>query len=210
MIKVLIVDDHPIVRKGLRQVLSEVSDIEVTDEAGNAYDVPIKVRKRDFDVVLLDISLPGGNGLDLLKQLKYEKPDLPILILSTHPEEQYAMRALKAGASGYLTKDKAPDELITAIRKVALGRKYISSFLAEKLANDYTKDVDKMPHEILSDREYQIMILLSEGNSVNEIAEILSLSNKTIGTYRTRIMEKMEMKNNAEIIRYALKNNLVD
>ncbi|MBN1292254.1 MAG: response regulator transcription factor [Candidatus Latescibacteria bacterium] len=210
MIKILIVDDHPIVRKGMRQILSEVDDIQITDEADKACDVPVKIRQQHFDVVLLDISLPDVNGLEVLKQIKYEKPDLPVLILSTYPEEQYAVRTLKAGAAGYLTKDKAPGELINAIRKVSVGRKYISSYVAEKLADELYKDSGKLPHETLSDREYQILTLIAEGKTCNEIADMLSLSNKTVATYRSRILEKMDMKNNADIIRYALHNHIIE
>lgn len=210
MIKILIVDDHPIVRKGMRQILSEVDDIQITDESDKACDVPVKIRQQHFDVVLLDISLPDVNGLEVLKQIKYEKPDLPVLILSTYPEEQYAVRTLKAGAAGYLTKDKAPGELINAIRKVSVGRKYISSYVAEKLADELYKDSGKLPHETLSDREYQILTLIAEGKTCNEIADMLSLSNKTVATYRSRILEKMDMKNNADIIRYALHNHIIE
>ena len=210
MIKILIVDDHPIIRKGMRQILSEVDDIQITDEADKAADVPVKIQQQHFDVVLLDISLPDISGLEVLKQIKYEKPDLPVLILSTYPEDQYALRTLKAGAAGYLTKDKVPEELITAIRKVSAGRKYISSHVAEKLADELYKGSEKLPHETLSDREYQIMTLIAEGKTCNEIADMLFLSNKTIATYRSRILEKMNVKNNAEIIRYALHNNILE
>jgi DNA-binding NarL/FixJ family response regulator len=209
MIKVLIADDHPIVRQGLHQILKETSEIVVTGEASNGAEVLDETSKNEYDVVLLDISMPGRSGLDILRQLKREKPDLHVLILSTYPEEQYAVRALKDGASGYLTKASAPEELITAIKKVALGRKYVSSALAEKLAFALEEDTQKPPHETLSDREYQVMCMIASGKTVNEIAKELALSVKTISTYRARILEKMKMKNNAEITFYAIKQGLV-
>ena len=210
MTKVLIADDHTIVRKGLRQIIEETQDIVAVGEAGTSQEILDKVRKTDCDVLLLDISMPGGNGLDILKRVKAEKPRLAVLILSMHPEEQYAVRALKAGASGYLTKGSAPEELITAIRKVASGRKYISSFLAERLAFDLGEKLEKLPHENLSDREFQVMCMIASGKPVGEIAEELSLSVKTISTYRSRILEKMQMKNNAEITHYAMQQKLVE
>ena len=210
MIKILVADDHTIVREGLKQILAETSDIVVSGEAANAQEILNKIFKNDYDVVLLDISMPGKSGLDILKDLKSIKPKLPVLILSMHPEEQYAVRVLKSGASGYLTKGSAPDELITAIRKVSLGGKYVSSVLAEKLAFNLEKDVEKPIHETLSDREFQVMCMIASGKVISEIAEELLLSVKTISTYRARILEKMKMKNNAEITYYAIKNGLVD
>lgn len=210
MIKILVADDHTIVREGLKQILAETSDIVVTGEAANAQEILNKIFKSDYDVVLLDISMPGKSGLDILKDLKSIKPKLPVLILSMHPEEQYAVRVLKSGASGYLTKGSAPDELITAIRKVSLGGKYVSSVLAEKLAFNLEKDTKKPIHETLSDREFQVMCMIASGKAVSEIAEELLLSVKTVSTYRARILEKMKMKNNAEITYYAIKNGLVD
>lgn len=210
MIKLLIADDHTIVRKGLKQILAETSDIVVSDEATNGQEVLNKVKQDSFDMVLLDISMPGKSGLDVLKELKIERPKLPVLILSMYPEEQYAVRVLRAGASGYLTKESAPDELILAIRKVAQGKKYVSSSLAEKLAFDLRIDTSKPVHENLSDREYQVMCLIASGKTVTEISEILSLSVKTISTYRSRILEKMNMNNNAELTRYAIENRLVN
>jgi len=210
MIKVLIVDDHTIVREGLRQILEETSDIAVAGEASSAQEVIEKVWNNSYDIILLDISLPGRSGLDVLKQLKSIKPDLPILILSMHPEEQYAIRSLKAKASGYLTKESASDELIDAIRKVAKGRKYITSSLAEKLAFEL-EDSGKRPyHEKLSDREFQVMCMIASGKRVKEIAETLSLSVKTISTYRARILKKMNMRNNSQLIHYAIKSGMVD
>lgn len=210
MIKILIADDHAVVRKGLKQILAETTDIVAADEAINGQEVLEKIRKNDYDIVMLDISMPGRNGLDILKQVKNEKPEMSVLILSMHPEEQYAVRALKAGASGYLTKDSAPDELILAIRKISQGRKYITSSLAERLAFYLEVDSEKPLHEALSDREYEVMRMIASGKTVREIAEELFLSIKTISTYRSRILEKMGMKNNTELVRYALKNRLLD
>ncbi len=210
MIKILIADDHPIVRKGLKEIIEETSDMKVIDEASTGQEVLEKVFKTEFDVVLLDISMPGKSGLDILKELKNHRSKLTVLVLSMHPEEQYAMQVFKAGASGYLTKESAPDELLTALRKVSKGGKYVSSSLAEKLAYALEKDVEKAPHEILSAREYEVMRKIASGKTVTDIARELFLSPKTISTYRTRILEKMGIKNNAELIRYAIKNHLVD
>lgn len=210
MIEILIADDHAIVREGLKQIVAETSDIVVTDEASTGHEVLDKVRDNDYDVVVLDISMPGGDGLNILKQIKREIPKLSVLVLSIHPEEQYAVRALKAGAAGYLTKESAPDELISAIRRVSTGRKFVSSFLAEKLAFDLESDLEKPLHEILSDREYQVMCMIASGKRAKEIAEELCLSIKTISTYRSRILEKMRMKNNAELTHYAIKQGLVE
>lgn len=210
MIKILIADDHTIVRKGLKQILAETPDMVVVDEASNGNEVLAKVRKDDYSVVLLDISMPGKSGLDVLKELKSDRPKLPVLILSMYPEEQYAVRVLRAGASGYLTKEGAPEELIAAIRKVVQGKKYVSASLAEKLAFDLESDSQKPLHETLSDREFQVMRMIASGKTVSEISEELSLSVKTISTYRTRILEKMRMKNNAELTHYAVQNRLAD
>ena len=210
MIKILIADDHAIVREGLKQIISGTPDMAVVAEASNGEDVLEKVSANKYDVILLDISMPGRSGLDILRQLKIEKPKLPIMMLSVHPEEQYAVRALRAGASGYLTKESAPDELIAAIRKISQGRKYVSSSLAEKLAYELGIDVKKLRHEVLSDREFQVMCMFASGKTVKEIATELSISIPTIRTYRIRILEKMKMKNIAEIIHYAVKQGLVD
>lgn len=210
MIKILIADDHPVVRKGLKEIIEETPGMMVGDEASNGQETIEKVRESDFDIVLLDISMPGRSGLEIIKELKSEKPDLSVLILSMHPEEQYAVRVLKAGASGYLTKESAPDELITAIRKASIGRKYISSSLAEKLAFDLEIDAEKPLHETLSDREYEVMRMIASGKTISEIAKKLFLSVKTISTYRSRILEKTGMKSNAELTHYALKNRLVE
>jgi two-component system invasion response regulator UvrY len=208
-IKILIADDHPIVREGFKQVLSDTSDMVVADEASNGQEVLNLVRKSKYDVILLDISMPGRSGLEILKELRSEHPKLPVLIVSIYPEEQYAVRAFRAGASGYLTKASAPNELIAAIRKVSKGGRYISSSLAEKLTYYLDVDATKAPHESLSDREYQVMLLIASGKTVTEIAEDLCLSVKTISTYRSHILEKMKMKNNAEITLYAVQNKLV-
>jgi two-component system invasion response regulator UvrY len=209
MIKILIADDHPIVRKGLKQILAETPNIIVAGEANNGAEVLTKVLKNEYDMVLLDISMPGRDGIDTLKELKDLKPNLPVLVLSIHPEDQYAVRVLRAGAYGYLTKESAAEELISAIRTVSLGRKYISPSVAEKLVFNLNNNAPKQPHEKLSDREYQVMDLIASGKTVKEISEDLSLSVKTISTYRARILEKMKMKNIAELIRYAIKNGLV-
>ena len=210
MIKILIADDHVIVREGLKQIVAETSDMVVSDEAGSGHEVLNKVLKNDYDVLVLDITMPGRGGLDVLKQIKSQKPELPVLVLSVHPEEQYAVRTLKAGASGYLTKESAPDELIAAIRKVSVGKKYVSPSLAEKLVFELEIDTEKPLHEALSDREYQVMCMIASGKTVKEIAEELFLSVKTISTYRSRILEKMKMKNNAELTYYAIKHGLVE
>ncbi|MDZ7362975.1 MAG: response regulator transcription factor [candidate division KSB1 bacterium] len=210
MINVLIVDDHPIVRAGLKQILKGTADIQVAEEANNGQEALQKILENDFDVVLLDISMPGRSGLDILRELKGIKSDLHVLILSTFSEQQYAVRALKAGAAGYLTKESAPDELIAAIRKVSLGGKYLSMALAEKLAETLADHGDKLPEEMLSDREHQVMCMIASGKTVKEIATELSLSVKTISTYRRRILEKLKMKNNAEITHYAIQRGLVN
>ena len=210
MIKILVADDHAIVREGLKQIVRETSDMEVAGEAADGRQVVQMVANDDWDVVLLDIGMPGKSGMDILKELKAERPGLPVLMLSMYPEEQYAVRALKAGASGYLTKESVPDELINAIRKVSAGGKYVSSSLAEKLAYDLEADVEKPLHETLSDREYQVMIMIAKGETIKDIADNLCLSIKTISTYRSRILEKMRMKNNAELMHYAIKHKLAE
>jgi two-component system invasion response regulator UvrY len=210
MIKTVIADDHPIVRAGLKQILADASDIEVAAEAGDGHELLKLIRKETVDVVLLDITMPGFMGIDALKQIKAEMPDLPILVLSMHPEDQYGIRVLKAGASGYLMKSAAPDQLIGAIRKVSRGGRYVSSALAEKLAFGLQAGAGGLPHETLSDREYQVLCMIASGKTVKEIAVELSLSEKTISTYRTRILEKMSMKSNAELTHYGIKHTLVD
>jgi DNA-binding NarL/FixJ family response regulator len=210
MLRILIADDHAIVRQGLKQIVTETQDMVVAGEASNGQELLDKIKEDDYDVVVLDITMPVRNGMDVLRQLRNERPRLPVLILSIHSEEQYASRALRAGASGYLTKESAPDELVVAIRKVSTGGKYVSSSLAEKLACELEIGREQAPHETLSDREYQVMCMIASGKTVMEIAQELLLSEKTISTYRSRILEKMQMKNNAEVTYYAIKNQLVD
>jgi DNA-binding NarL/FixJ family response regulator len=210
MVKILIADDHAVVREGLKQILSESSEMVVTAEASTGPEVLEKIGKDDFDLVVLDISMPGRGGLDILKEIKNKKPRLPVLILSMYPEEQYAVRVLKAGASGYMTKESAPHELVKAIQQISKGKKYVSPSLAEKLALDLEITTGRPLHESLSDREYQVMCMIASGKTLKEIAEQLSLSIKTISTYRSRILEKMNMKSNAELTHHAIKNRLVD
>lgn len=209
MIRVLVADDHTIVRKGLKQLIAEHPDMEVTGEARNGPEVLSEVMERDYDMVLLDLSMPGRGGIETIKELKALRPKLSVLVLTMHPEEEYAIRALKAGASGYLTKESAPEELITAMRKVAAGSRYISMKLAEELAFAFGGDIEKAPHELLSDREFQIMTMIGSGKTVKDIAAELSLSMQTVSTYRARILTKMKMKNNAELTLYAIRNHLV-
>jgi two-component system invasion response regulator UvrY len=210
MIRVLIADDHAVVRQGLKQILGDTPEMAVAGEATNGQEVLDKVRAETWDVVILDISMPDRSGLDILKQLRSERPKLPVLVLSMYSEDQFAMRVLKAGASGYLTKDSASDELVKAVRKVASGGKYVSPFLAEKLAFEIGSDANKLPHETLSDREFQVLRMIATGKAVGEIAAELSLSPKTISTYRARLMKKMNLTTNADLIHYAIQNHLVD
>ena len=210
MINVLIADDHPIVRQGLRQILSGISDIRLAGEAVDSQETLDQVRAGGWDVLVLDITMPGRSGFDILKELKHEQPDLPVLVLSIHAEEQFAVRVLKAGASGYLTKENAPDELVKAIRKVVSGGRYISRNLAETLAFGLDMDSARPQHETLSDREFQVMQLMASGKTLAEIAGELSLSAKTVSTYRTRLLEKLNLKTNAELIRYAIEHGLIE
>jgi len=210
MIKILIADDHAVVRRGLKQILAEEPNMAVFGEACNAQEVLKNVREQNWDIVILDITMPDRSGLEVLKELKNIRPKLPVLILSIHPEEQYAVRVLKAGAAGYMTKESAPEELVKAVRKVIRGSKYISPSLVEKLAFDLETDSEKPLHETLSDREYQVMCMIASGKTVKEIAKKLYLSVKTISTHRARILGKMKMKTNAELTHYAIKNRLVD
>lgn len=209
MIKVLIADDHPIVRRGLKQILVEQRDMTVGGEARNAKEALDLADNGNWNVMVLDLNMPDMNGLDVLKQVKKKYPKSPVLILSVNPEEQYAVRALKAGASGYLTKESAPEELVKAIRKAVSGGKYVTSSLAERLALNLNDDDEKPLHETLSNRELQVMLGIASGKTVKTIAEGMFLSVKTISTYRTRILEKMQMKTNAELTHYAVKNGLV-
>jgi two-component system invasion response regulator UvrY len=210
MIRALIADDHAVVRQGLKQILGDTPEMLVAGEATNGQEVLDKVRAEPWDVVVLDISMPDRSGLDILKQLRSERPKLPVLVLSMHSEDQYAMRVLKAGASGYLTKDSAPDELVKAIRKVVSGGRYVSSFLAEKLAFEIGTDSSRLPHETLSDREFQVLRGIAAGKSVTEIAAELYLSPKTVSTYRARLLQKMNLGTTAELMHYAMQNHLID
>ncbi|MCK5135701.1 MAG: response regulator transcription factor [Bacteroidales bacterium] len=210
MIRILIADDHPIVRKGIRQILSDLSGETHIVDVKNANNLIKALKTSDFDVIILDISMPGRSGLELLQDLHCDYPDIPVLILSIHPEEQYALRALKSGASGYLTKDSAPNELTRAVQKVLSGGKYITSSLAEKMADNLQTDPNMALHHSLSNREYEVLCKIAEGRTTKLIAEELFISEKTISTYRSRILEKMNMNSNTELIRYAFKEGLID
>lgn len=210
MIRVLIADDHAVVRRGLRQIMEEAPDIKVTGEASSGLDALRALRENWFDVVILDISMPGATGLEVLEHIRKMSPKPKALMLSMYPEKQFAVRALKAGASGYLTKDSAPEELLTAIREVASGRKFITRQLAEILADEISTGEDKPAHERLSNRESQVLHLLAQGKGITEIAQELMLSPKTVSTYRARILEKLHLNNTAEIIRYAMEWGIVD
>jgi DNA-binding NarL/FixJ family response regulator len=208
--RVLIADDHPIFRAGLKEALAKERDIEFVGEADNGQIALELARRRRWDVVLLDITMPGKGGLEVLQELRRERPKLPVLILSAHPEDQLALRLLKAGAAGYVTKDKAPEVLLQAVRKVLRGEKYVSEALAEKALLNLVSETGKPLHETLSDREYQVMRMIASGKTVKEIGKELCLSVRTVSTYRSRVLEKMRMKTNAELIRYAVDNKLVD
>jgi len=210
MIRVFIADDHGIVRKGMKQILSRTPDIEVAGEASTGQEALEKIWANHFDVVILDISLPGRNGLEILKQIKSHQPKLPVLILSMYPEDHYAVRVFKAGAAGYLTKESDKSELVEAIRRIAQGKKYITAAVAEKLADDLEPEADKAPHDKLSDREYHLLCLIAKGKNTKEIAVELSLSIKTIGTHRASLLDKMKMKSNAELTHYAVQHKLVE
>jgi len=210
VIRLLLADDHTIVRAGLKELLAETVDIAVVGEAGNGHEVLAQVRERDYDVAVLDMSMPGRNGIELIKQLRKEKPRLRILILSMHSEAQYAVRAIKAGASGYLTKDSAADQLVAAIRRIAGGGAWMSPEAAELLARDYERPADAAPHTLLSDREFQVLQLIVAGKSLTAIADELSLSVKTVSTHKTRILEKMGISSQVELVRYAIRHGLLD
>ena len=210
VIRILIVDDHSIIRKGLKQILADEFPNAIFGEANDGNEALEQVWKQPWDIVLLDLSMPGKSGLDVLKQLVQGQPNMAVLVLSMHPEDQYAVRVLKTGAAGYITKNTASEEVIGAVHTVLAGGKYVSAALAENLASSLNAPTGKLTHEVLSDREYQVLRLIAIGKSVKEIAFELSLSVKTISTYRTRIMEKMKLKTNADIIRYAVHEKLVD
>lgn len=208
--KILIVDDHAVVRQGIKQIITDMDTPVEVGEAGNGSDAIRMLRDGVWDMVLLDINLPGKNGIEVLKQIKAEWKKLPVLMLSMYSEDQYAMRAIRSGAAGYMTKETAPDELLNAIGKVTRGGRYISAAVAEKLVFDQDDGGDELPHHELSDREYEVLRLIASGHTVSEIADQLALSVKTISTYRSRILEKMRMKHNAELTHYAIKHELVE
>ena len=209
MTKILIADDHPVVRAGLKELLSGAFGKLTFSEAKTAQETIEMASKEEWSLVILDVSMPGRSGIDILSDLKRAQPKLPVLVLSMHPEEQFARRALKAGASAYMTKETVPEELVKAVRKVLAGGRYVSAALAEKLASDLREGTNLTPHEILSDREFQILQMIASGKTVTNIAEELALSVKTVSTYRARVLEKTGMRNNAELIRYAIENHLV-
>jgi two-component system, NarL family, invasion response regulator UvrY len=208
MIRVLIADDHPVVRQGLKQILLKTSNLMVTGEAADGHEALQKAQSEPWDVMVLDINMPGRSGFDILKELNRDQSKLPVLVLSMHSEDDFAMHILKAGASGYLTKESAPTELVNAILKIVNGGKYISPTLAEKLAFGKDFGPDRPLHESLSNREFQVMQMMGRGKTAMEIADELALSVKTVSTYRARILKKMSLKSNAEIIRYAIQNHL--
>ncbi len=210
MIKVLIADDHAILRRGLKEILVRELEGAVCGEAEDAQQVLAQVQSHDWELVILDISMPGRSGLDVLRDLKAARPKLPVLVLSMHPEDQYGKRVLRAGAAGYMNKESAPEELIKAIRKVLSGGRYVSPALAEKLALDLNQDAERPIHETLSGREFEVLRMIACGKTVSQIAEELHLSVPTVSTYRTRILEKMNMTTTAELMHYALRNRLVD
>jgi two-component system, NarL family, invasion response regulator UvrY len=209
MMRILIADDHAIVRRGLSEILLEEYPSAFLEEVGDADTLLNRALAENWDIVISDLMMPGRSVLEVLQQIKQHAAQLPVLILSIFPEEQYATRVLKAGASGYINKDAAPTELVKAVQRILQGRKYITPNIAEMLASDLAFATDKAPHELLSDREFHVMKLLAEGKTISDIAERLSLSPTTISTYRARIMEKMKMKANAELARYALENRLI-
>ncbi len=210
MTNILIADDHPIVRRGLKQILSEHPEVTSFGEAQNSEEVLSLLDGKDWDLVLLDLKMPGAEGLDLLRQVRQLRPKLPILVISMHPEDQYAMRVLRLGAAGYMAKESAPEELLKAIEQISNGQKYVSPQLGAQLAAQLDKGMSKPKHQALSDREYQVMCLIASGKTPTEIAEDLSLSVKTVSTYRARILEKMEMKTNAELMHYAMRERIVN
>ena len=210
MIKILIADDHPIVRRGLRQIIQDEKDMKVVSEAASSDEVLETLKGQQIDVLLLDISMPGRSGLDLLVDLKNQYPDLPILVLSALPEESYAKRVIKMGALGYINKETAPDLLVPAIRRVLMGKIYVSSKLAEILASDISGKVKANMHEQLSEREFEVLVLIGKAKTNSDIADLLRLSVTTVSTYRSRILQKMKMKNNSELIQYCIKQNLIE
>jgi DNA-binding NarL/FixJ family response regulator len=209
MIEVILCDDHAVVRRGIRQILSDNEDIRVVAEASNAADLTRVMRDTSCDVLVLDIAMPGKNGIDALKSLRKEWPRLKVLMLSMYPEDQVALRALRAGASGYLTKDSPPDKVVEAVRRIAGGKKFITPELAGTLAAAFDEDPDVPLHSTLSDREFQTLLQIASGKSLGDIAEVLCISPKTVSVYRARLLQKMKLKNNAELTHYAIQNDLV-
>jgi two-component system invasion response regulator UvrY len=210
MIRIMLADDHAVVRKGISQILSDNEDMQVVGEAANAGELMQLLRNQSCDVLLLDISMPGKNGIEALKSVKKEWPQLQVLMLSMYPEDQFALRALRAGAAGYLTKHSSPDKVVGAVRRLASGKKYITPELAESLVNVLDTNPDLPRHELLSDREFQTLQLIASGKTLSEIGESMCISPKTVSVYRTRLLEKMNLKNNAELTHYALKAGLVE
>ena len=210
MLRIIIADDHPVVLKGLKEIIEEHFDDVTIDTSSRGYELLNKINNNDYDIVLLDISLPDINGLEVLREIKKKKRKLPVLVLSMYPEEQYAARALKAGANGYLTKRSASDELVLAVRKILSGKKYVSPAFAEKMILDFESDTEKPPHENLSDRELQVLCMMGKGKAVKDIAGELHLSPNTVRTYRTRILEKIGVKGTSELIHYAITHSLTE
>lgn len=210
MIRILLADDHTLIRDGLKQIFADTEDLQVAGEAASGHEVLARVREGEWDILLLDLSMPGRSGLELVKQIKSEKPRLPILVLSMHDAEQYALRAMRAGASGYLTKDSEAPQLIEVVRKIARGGVFVSPAVAEQMAREIMPGTTSLPHTVLSDREYQVFRMIASGSGIGEIALELALSVKTVSTHKTRIMQKMNLANQTELVRYALRHKLLD
>jgi len=210
MIRVLIIDDHAVVRRGLKEILTRELDGSVCDEAENAEQAIVKARSQDWELVILDIAMPGKGGLEVLREIRHERRDVPVLIFSMHAEDQYARRVFKAGARGYMNKESPPEELIKGIKRILSGGRYVSPALAERLARELGEDTEPQTHEVLSDREFEVLRMIGAGKTVSLIAEELHLSVATVSTYRARILEKLKMTNTAELIRYAFSNHLMD
>jgi DNA-binding NarL/FixJ family response regulator len=210
MVRIVLCDDHPLLREGVKRILMQQQDFRVEDEVGSGGELLSRLESGRFDVIILDITLPDMNGLDVLKSIQASGSRAGVLVLSMHPEEQYALRALKAGAAGYLQKESVPDELVTAVRRIAQGRKYVTATLAERLALDLEDKSARPPHELLSDREYQVLCLLASGKGVKDIARELGLSSPTVATYRARVLSKLGLTTTVELVRYALAHRLVE
>ena len=210
MVEIFIADDHPLIRKGIKDILEEEIDFKVVGEAAFPHEILKGIEEHHPDILITDLSMPGRAGLDLIRDIRQLYPKLPILVLTMHPEERFAVRTLKAGVAGYLTKDTRPEEIIKAVRQIIIGRKFITTSIAEKLATELDRDTDKLPHELLSDREFQVMCLIASGKKIREIAKKLSLSIRTVNTYRARILEKMNMTNDTELTFYTIEHQLID